>query len=238
MFIISLILFQIIIFTVFIFIFHHVMAKNVTSASRHIEDLNQDYTKKQREINLQLDEAKQKAEASIRSAKEEAEALKIKIIKDAEAERDKMLDQARVQSSEIMQQAEKSRQFLISEIDKRVSREAVGKAVELLHDALPEQFKLSAHNFWVDELIESGFTELRNLRLPEGSRQIKIISAFSLTQAQRKSISGKLKDVLGFDAEIKEEIDEKLVAGIVISIGSLVLDGSLRNRIKREANSG
>lgn len=237
MLIISLVLFEVLIFVTFILIFRRVMTKNVTSAARHIEDLSQDYTKKQEEAAFRLEEAKQKAEEIIAKAEEATEASRVKTIKEIEAERERVIQEARTQSSEIIRQAERSRQFLVSEIEERIAKEAEARACELMHDVLPEAFRVSAHNHWIEELFESGFSKLTHLRLPQECRQIKVTSAFSLSDAQRKNLAKKLNEALGFEIDIKEERDEKLVAGIIITVGSLVLDGSLKNKIKSGAKS-
>lgn len=237
MLIISLVLFEVIIFAGFILIFRRVMTKNISFAAKHIENLSQDYTKKQDEAVFRLSEAKEKAQEIINKAQEEAEAIKTKAAKETEEERNKIVQEAQRQNREIISQAEKSRQFLVSEIEQRIVKEAAARACELMHDVLPEAFRLDVHSHWIEELLESDFSKLTHLRLPEDKCQIKIVSAFALSDAQRRNLAKKLKQVLGFETDIQEEVDEKLVAGISITAGSLILDGSLKNKIKSGAKS-
>jgi len=237
MLIVSLIVFEVIFFFGLIFILQRIMSKNVTSATTHLEELSQEYALKEQEVNRQLEEAKQKSQELLTKAQEEAEGLKEQIIKEAEGERDKMINQARTQSEEIMQQADRSRQVLLSEINERVNQEAIERACELIQYTLPEHFKQDVHLHWVEELIESGFSNLERLNIPQGNPEVKIVSAFSLSDAQRKILFKKLKEKLGYDAAIKEEVDPKIVAGIIITIGSLVLDGSLKNKVQEKAKS-
>jgi F-type H+-transporting ATPase subunit delta len=93
------------------------------------------------------------------------------------------------------------------------------------------------HAHWVEELIEEGFNQLEHLRMPEDLREVKITSAFPLTEGQRKSLVKKLKEVLVKDITLKEEVEPKIVSGFIITIGSLVLDGSLKNKIQERARS-
>lgn len=238
MVIVSLILFQVFIFVGLIFMFRRIMTKNVISATRHIEELNQDYAKKEQEINRQLEEAKLKSQEIICKAQEEAERLKTQTIKEVESERDKIVGQARTQSTEIIQQADKSRQSLLLEIEERIDKEAINKACQLIQDTLPEQFKENVHLHWVEELIENGFSSLERLRIPQDLQEVKVICAFPLNAEQRKNLLKKLKDVFVREVTLKEEVDPKVVAGLIISIGGLVLDGSLRNKIKERTRSG
>lgn len=235
MLIVSLILLQIFVFIGLIFIFRKIMTENVVSATRHLEGLSQDYDKKQDEINRQLEDVKRKSQETLAVAQEEAQRQREQIIKEAQIERDNILNQARAQSSELIQQADKSRQLLLSEIDERVAKEAVEKACELIQYVLPEQFKEEVHSHWVEELIQSGFDRLECLRVPEGIEEIKVTSAFAFTEAQRKILSKRLRDILNRDITLKEEVDPAVVAGLVVNIGELVLDGSLRNKIQERA---
>ena len=48
--------------------------------------------------------------------------------------------------------------------------------------------------------------------------------------------SKKLEQLLDRRIALKEEVNPEIVAGIIINIGSVVLDGSLRNKIKEQAD--
>ena len=196
MLMVSLIVLQILIFAGLIAILKRILTQNVVSATKHLDELNQNYTKKEEEATRRLEEAKQKAQDIVAKATEESESLKAKIIKESNNEGDEIVKEARAKSDEIIQQADKARQLLLSEIDERIASEAINRACELIQYTLPEQFKRDAHSQWVEELIKNGFTQLERLHIPLDIREIKIVSAFSLNDTQRKVLSKKLKEVL------------------------------------------
>jgi F0F1-type ATP synthase delta subunit len=220
-----------------IYAFRRIMDKNVVSATSHLDELNQDYIKKQQEINRLLEEAKQKSAEVFAQAQIEAQNLKAKIVAQSEKERDAMISAARTQADEIIQQADKARNSLLAEIEERILKEAVKKASDLIQEALPETFRKLAHEHWVDDLLKTGFGQLDKVRIGENINEIRIISAFPLHEEQRKKIIKHLNESLGKDIPVKEEIDVTLVVGLAIHIGSLVLDGSLKNTIKEKAFS-
>ena len=237
MLMVSAIIFMALFFIGLIFILRRIMTQNVVLATRHIDELNQDYEQKEAEINRRLEEVKQKSEEILHKSQDEAVKQKAQLIKEAESQREVVLKQARSQSDELIIQAQKSRDALLSEIEERISAEAVNKACELIHDILPVQFRQDVHSYWLKELIENGLGGLKTVRLPEGVKEIKITSAFSLTDAQREAIFSSLKETLGEGLNFKEEVSPKVVAGLIINIGNLVLDGSLKNRIQERARS-
>jgi F0F1-type ATP synthase membrane subunit b/b' len=231
----SFIIFQIIVFAGLIFMLRKIMTQNVISATQHIDELNQDYTKKDADINRRLEEVKRQAEEIIRQAQEEGEKTKLDLINGGQAEKEQILKQARAKSEEMVIQAEKSCHAMLSEIDARIAKEAMHKAVDLIHDVLPDKFKQSVHNEWVDGLITNGFSHLHNISIPENVSEVLIIAAFPLTAAQRQGIIQKLSSVLNRPVTLREQVEPKLVAGLIITIASLVFDGTLKNKIMEKA---
>ncbi len=237
MLIVSLIFLQVIIFVVLITVFRNIMNKNVVSATKHLESLSQDYSEKDKEIGQRIESSQQKSQEIILQAHEEADKVKKESIIEIEKESDKILKQAREQAENIIQQADKSRQLLLSEINERISKEAVVKACELIQHALPEQFKQDVHSQWINELIAGGFNQLDNLRIPADVKQARVVSAFPLAEEHRQVLFKKLASILGADVKLKEAVDSKLIAGLSIEMGELVLDGSLRNKIQEGAKN-
>jgi F0F1-type ATP synthase membrane subunit b/b' len=235
MLIVSIIVLQIVIFLSLILLFRRILTRNIASATKHLDELNQEYDKKEKEAQRHLDEAKQKSQEIISKAADEAEKKREEIMKKAESERTEMLKAARTQSDDIMEQADKSRAALIAEIEERIAKEAVKKASELIQCALPEELKLATHAQWTKELIDKGFDKLGEVKVVEGTKEIKVITPFPLKDADKTRLERKVNEFLGKKMELKEELDPKVVAGIVVEIGSLVLDGSLRNKIMEES---
>lgn len=235
MLIVSLVIFQILFFFGLVVFFKRIFTKNVATATMHLDDMNQEYEKKEREVTRRLEEAQQKAEDIMHKALAEAEKEKVKIIKEAEDARENLLKQARSQSGGIVEHAEKSRKLILSEIDKRIKKEAIAKACDLIQHTLPEEFKMDVHSRWVSDLIGGGFQGLENIKVAEGVSQLKVTSAFPLSEAEKSIISEKFKTLLGRDIDLKEEINPQIVAGIIIAIGSMVMDGSFKNKIREQA---
>jgi len=235
MLIASLVTLQLIIFGVLIFVFRRIMTQNVVVATKHLDELSQDYAAKEQEVNRQMEEANTKAQEIISSAQTEAEKIKTETLKQADEERERLIREARTQAAEMIEQAEKSRNQLISEIEERIAREAINRAGDLIYDTIPEEFRRLVHGQWVEDLIENSFRQSERLRLPEKLAEVKVVSAFALSEEQRKKLSRQLKEAFGSEISVKEEVDPKIVAGLLINIGSLVLDGSLKNKIREKA---
>jgi F0F1-type ATP synthase delta subunit len=235
--VVSVIVTQVVIFIALIVIFRRILSRNVVSATKHIDELNQEYSKREEEASKKLTEATKKAQEIVAKAVDEAQAKGEEVLKKAEKAKQDIVKQAHGQGETIMQQADKSRELLLSELDQRIDKEAINKASELIQRALPEELKLATHSQWVKDLIENGFEKIGDVKIVEGIKEIKVLSAFPLSESDRTRLSKKVNKLLGSNMGLKEEVDPKIVAGIVVEIGSLVLDGSLRNKILEQSSA-
>jgi F0F1-type ATP synthase membrane subunit b/b' len=231
----AVILFFIVMFFVFVVVFRKIMNQNITTAVQHLDDINQDYMKKQDEINKKLEEAENTYQQTLAKAKDEALKARQDILKQTQAEKEETLKEAKKEADDIIQQAEKTRHSLISELEKKIETESIKKSSKLLSQALPDQVRVSIHFHLVKELIDVGLKELDKLEVPKNLKEVKLVCALELDQREKNLIVGKIKEKVSKTVEVREESDPELVAGCMMVMGSLVFDGSLRFKISENA---
>jgi F0F1-type ATP synthase delta subunit len=237
MFIVSLILMQLFIFAGLVFFLRRILNRNVISATTHLEQMSAEYAKKEEGIRKQLDDAQQQAKEIVLDAQRDVRQQQESMVAQMQEERQRILNEASQKAEEIVQQAERTRQALITDINQKIEEKALQQAVELVQQALPEHIRKEIHHNWLEELISSSFQQLDRLRIPEGASQASVVSAFELTPKQRDALKEKIKQRLGRSIDLKEEINPGVIAGLIVNIGSLVLDGSLRFKIKEVASA-
>ncbi|WMY95002.1 MAG: F0F1 ATP synthase subunit delta [Arsenophonus sp.] len=66
---------------------------------------------------------------------------------------------------------------------------------------------------------------------------VDITSAYELNEKQKTKISKIIKNKFSCQANLNYIFDEYLIGGLIIKIGDLVIDGSVRNRIERLNNA-
>ena len=89
MLIVSMVVMMVVIFGALILVLRKVLSQNVSLATRHLEELNDDYAKKEADLKRQLEDVRQKSEEIIRKAQEEAQQSKAQLMKEAEAQKAK-----------------------------------------------------------------------------------------------------------------------------------------------------
>jgi F-type H+-transporting ATPase subunit delta len=65
----------------------------------------------------------------------------------------------------------------------------------------------------------------------KGAKQVAIISAQALSEADRGGLRTRLRDLLRRDIDVTFDTDPRLLAGITIRIGSTVIDSTVRARL-------
>ena len=65
----------------------------------------------------------------------------------------------------------------------------------------------------------------------EGRVEIVAVTAIPLDDDLRRTITDRIRDVTGRDATLIERIDEDIIGGLVLEVGGVRVDGSVRGRL-------
>lgn len=220
---------------VMFFMFKNLVHSRLVGQTDHLDAQEAALAKKKEELDKQLEDIKRQSQEIMASAQKEALEQKEKLSKEIQEQKAKILETAQQEANEMIKQADAARLALIADENVKIDEKATLKAVSLLGAVLPEDVRRDIHERWVSGLIASSYENLDRLKVPEGTKDVTVICAFELTAKQRGSLLDKLSEKLGQDLKIKEEIDPDIIAGLVVNIGSLFLDGSLRFKIKEES---
>lgn len=222
----------VILFGAMVMFMHKLFNQDVGKATAHLDQLSGEYAKKEEEIKKQLEDVKRQSQEVLINAQKDADQQKQRVIKDAQEQKEKILSDVQAKCDEMIQQADRARQALMADIDKQIEGRALQRATDLLKETLPDDFRKSIHQRWIEDLAASSLQEFERLRIPEGVTEATLTTAYPLTDELRKALTAKLQEKLGHSMKLKEETDPNIISGWVVTIGSLVLDGSLRFKIQ------
>lgn len=71
----------------------------------------------------------------------------------------------------------------------------------------------------------------------QGVRQVLVRSAFAIDEDQKQALAAALARRLGAQVDLSFEVDAGLIGGVEVRAGDLVIDHSVRGRIKQLANA-
>lgn len=84
--------------------------------------------------------------------------------------------------------------------------------------------------FVLADIIDT-FNQL--LAAHRGEVRAAVISAHALSQTQLDALRATLKTVLGGEVAIDAQVDQEMIGGLVVRVGSRMVDASLRTKIQR-----
>jgi F-type H+-transporting ATPase subunit delta len=85
------------------------------------------------------------------------------------------------------------------------------------------------------EAIREQFEELRALE--QQSLDVQVTSAYPLSDAQGQNLATALAKKFEKEVHLTSDIDESLIGGVVIRAGDMVIDGSVRGKLAKLAES-
>lgn len=224
----------VVLFVGLILVLKYVMGKSMTDATEHLQSMSADYSRRQEELKRQLNEVERNYQERMARARTEAEQLVSEARQEVETYRTKRLEDARIESERVMQQALESRDGLRKELEQEIEVRSIKKACEIIDQSLPEDVRRSIQNHWFDEIVNNGSKQLDKLKAEDVEvSKVEIVSALALDANQKQKIESQLKIRFGEKIEIIEELDDRLVAGLTIKVGSIVLDASLASKIRQ-----
>lgn len=84
--------------------------------------------------------------------------------------------------------------------------------------------------FAVEGMIEAFLAELARRR---GEVTAEVTAAKELNEKQRSDLAAALKKAIGKDIDMDVRVDPGLLGGLIVKVGSRMVDGSLRTKLQR-----
>ena len=228
----SLLILQVVVFTGLVTVLRMMIRRNMTDATARLQDLTAEYSRRQEELKQRLGETERQYHDQLNRAKTEAERMLKEAKEEAESTKTKLLDEARRESERVVQLGLETRDSLRKELERGMEKRAVEHACRLIEEALPPDFRQDLQGRWLEDLFRNGLAQLEQLKQGGEVHEVRVVSALPLTKEQRDVLRTRLKDRLGREVTVQEAVDEHLVVGLMISVGSLVFDGSLASKIR------
>ena len=90
-----------------------------------------------------------------------------------------------------------------------------------------------AHNrrlFALPRMIDAFLAELARRR---GEVTAQVVAAYDLSDTQKNALLAALRQAIGSKVQMDLRVDQGLIGGLVIKVGSRMIDTSLRSKLKR-----
>ncbi len=236
MFIIQLIIIQVMTFLALVFILRKIMYSASLNETKRLQKLNQENAKKAEELTKKMEETERQYREKMASAEDEARRLKTRAREEAEGLREKLLNKARQESERIVNQALNSKEKLREEIEAEMQKKNVEQSLKLAQDLLSSKHQRLVHEGLVGEVLEE-IEKIERGKLKVRTEKGQLTTPYEVDKRKKEKIVTVLSRKIGKKISLQEKIDKGIIAGIVIKLGSLVIDGSLAGKLREVAEA-
>lgn len=240
MLIIAFVIIQTVVFGIVILVLRRLLYKDTMSAVNRLKLVDEENAKRLEEMKQKIKEAEEeyrqkKAETAedTRKQREEAKA-------ELEKEKDRILAHAKTESEGIVGGAQRKAERIDRAMGKELEEKALVLSGKILKSVLSENIRAELHEKMADELIRA-IDSLDAGRIPPEATEAEVASSHPLTGEQKIRIQDLLEKKMGKKITVTEKVEETLIGGLSIRMGSLMMDGSVENKLKeslRELKKG
>lgn len=232
--VVTIILGQIFVLAGLIFVLKYFMKGHVSGAVEHLQRLNEELVKQQTELKQKMADSEREYQSKMTSLTEDISSkqkqAREEAIKSLEDSKQRALQEREKIIGEAVQTREKMRQEIMAEMDEKAIMHSKNIIAELMTDELGKMF----HAALMEEVI-AALTEVNLQTFQISTDTVQLKTPLPIEAEDKKKIAKILKEKIQKDIQFKEEVDPSLVAGLILTFGTFVVDGSLMNRVAESA---
>lgn len=227
---------QIIVFSAVVYFLKRILSGDTESAVKRLGLVYEDLLRKQKDLTEKLEAAETEYQAKKEESATIADKLASQALEEAHNKEAEILKKARAEAEDILAKAHNSKAAFVKEMEIAASKKVVDFTADLLKRVYEEKLKALIHG----EFIASFIAQMKTSDL--GTMDLKgqhptIRTAYALKKEEKDALRQVLADKLALpDLQVEEAVDEKLVAGVAVQVGTLMLNGSFANSIEEAAS--
>jgi len=191
---------------------------------------------RRREEGIRKEIAEQEQEAVARKAEAEEDLLRKREEQEKEiaALRDQAVVDARKEGEAILDQARRGEAKLREQIGRDMERKSVEHGIEVFKLVFSDRVNHQVNREFIGELLDA-LAEIDGASITVDASEASFTSSHAMDDDQKVRLKELLADKFGVEVEVHETVDAELMAGLTFKLGSLEIDGSLRNRLEDAA---
>jgi F0F1-type ATP synthase delta subunit len=221
---------HILILVAVVFVIKRLLLGDTMRAVGTIREVEEEVRKREEAVRREIAEHEKELAARKAEAEEELQRRREEAEREAGRLRDQVVEEARGEAEQVMAQARRNEEKLRRQIEQSVNEKAVDYAGEIFRLVLSDKMSEELDRRFIDELLEA-LREMDAANITLDTEQAEFRASRPIDPEQKARLGAVLSAKFGVDVDVSETIDESLLGGLVFKMGSLEIDGSLRNRL-------
>lgn len=222
---------QLAVFAVIVVVLRKLLLSDTMNAVHRMKSAESDLAKKEDAMRQKMEAHEQEMLRKKAEAEEEIQRQKQAQEQDLTRMRDRMKSDAKAEADRIISEAQLNKDRLREQLVRETTGKAVDYAGELFKLVIGKSVTERLNNAFVDELI-TALSEVDGASVHVEASQAEFVASHKLDLEQKAKLEKLLAEKFDVKLKIEEKIDPSIIAGLIIKLGSLEIDGSLLNRYK------
>ncbi|MCX5698461.1 MAG: F0F1 ATP synthase subunit delta [Candidatus Omnitrophica bacterium] len=229
---VNLLIIQTITFIGIFFLLRFLFSRHLNAALARLNTLHEENLIKEQQLTDELKRAKEEGDAEIKRAKDEAGLIIEEAGNEGVRLRANMEEQAKIQVTKIIADGNNEAERFKEKCMKETDAHSLDLAMKLVEQLLSEKDKESLQQEFISEII-SEIAKLSKDQFSIASDRVKVNSSHPLRKDQRENLQRVLKEKTGTEMIFEEVLSKDLIGGLIVEIGGLIIDGTLKNKLQR-----
>lgn len=214
---------------VIVIVIRKLLVGDTVRAVNRIGQAEAEMRKKEESMRQEMDRHSQDLAARRKELEKELDARREETDRQAAQLKEQVVEDARREANELLDKARKNERRLREQVALEMEEKAVDFGGRVFKLVFSERMTAQMNRHFVDELIDAlEQTDATGITVDAGSAEF--VASHPLDAAQRQRLQELLARKFGLTMAIHEVVREELLAGLVMKLGSLEIDGSLLSR--------
>jgi F0F1-type ATP synthase membrane subunit b/b' len=228
---------QIVTFLALVVILRQIMFSASRKEIERLRELNAENQKKAEKLAKELDRAEREHQRKIEKAEEELKILRASTREESERQKEQILKKAREDGDKIVNQALSVKERIRQELQGKLQEQSIQLGVRMIGKVLTEDRMKWFHDGLVNDVI----AEMRQIDPAtfagiDTNKEGVVRTPYELSNELIQQIGDALTTAAGRNITVLQATDKDVIAGLVITIGSLMIDGSLAGKLRQAAD--
>ena len=230
---IQLIIIQVVTFFAIVLVLRKFLYAETENETKRLRALREENSVREKELANKIKMAEGAYQEKIAKAEESVKELKAAAEKEIDALRQGVTGKAKEEADRIVSAAVNAKDKMRDEALNEVQAKSPVLATRIFKEFLSSKVKVMTHRELLTEVVselkkaEKG--QFTNVKAKKG----ELVTAIALAKNERNDVLSAIQQKVGQKIPFDEKEDKNLVAGIVIKLGNVVIDGSLENRLRQ-----
>lgn len=207
------------------------MQASARRAVARVREVEEEVRKREENLRMEIDQHERDLADRKAEVERQMEALQDEAKREAAHVKERALNEAKRDAQKIIEQAQANEKKMRDQIEREMAEKAVAYGGQIFHLVFSDLLTSELNALFTGELIDA-LNEIEPGTVTVDTADAQITTSHALPDAVREKLTSVLREKFHAQAAVTESVDESLLSGVVLKMGSLEIDGSLQNRYR------